>query len=273
MMSERSLLVRGSGTTHGLALSLTPEQAGWTHIGFDLLRLAAGETWNGATGEREVALVSIGGVARVSSGENNWGVGGRPTPFEGMPHCLYLPAGTDYRVDAATQLELAICSAPATGAPLPPRLYLPEDMQVHTRGEGQCQREIHDILMEDRPAGSLLLTEVYSPAGNWSSYPPHKHDEDRLPDESQLEETYYFRINPPQGFALERVYTGDGSLDQTVAPRNGDLVLVPRGYHVVGAPHGYEVYYLNVLAGPKRALRVSFDPDHVWVKESWDRVW
>jgi 5-deoxy-glucuronate isomerase len=272
-MSEQSLLVRGSGTTHGPALSLTPEQAGWTYIGFDLLRLAAGETWNGATGEREVALVSIGGVARVNSGENHWGVGGRPTPFEGLPHCLYLPPGTDYRVDAATALEMAICSAPAAGVQLPPRLYLPEDVQVHTRGEGQCQREIHDILMEDRPAGSLLLTEVYSPAGNWSSYPPHKHDEDRMPEESQLEESYYFRINPPQGFALQRVYTGDGSLDQTVAPRNGDLVLVPRGYHVVGAPHGYEVYYLNVLAGPTRALRVTFDPDHVWVKESWGRVW
>jgi 5-deoxy-glucuronate isomerase len=146
-------------------------------------------------------------------------------------------------------------------------------VEVHTRGEGQCQREIHNILMEDRPAGSLLLTEVYSPAGNWSSYPPHKHDEDHLPEESQLEESYYFRINPPQGFAMQRVYTSDGSLDQTVSPRNGDLVLVPRGYHVVGAPHGYEVYYLNVLAGPTRALRVTFDPDHVWVKENWDRVW
>jgi 5-deoxy-glucuronate isomerase len=272
-MSERSLLVRGSEAAHGLALSLTPEQADWTYIGFDLLRLTAGETWSGATGEREVALVSIGGVARVNSGENHWGVGGRPTPFEGLPHCLYLPPGTDYRVDAATALEMAICSAPAAGVQLPPRLYLPEDVEVHTRGEGQCQREIHNILMEDRSAGSLLLTEVYSPAGNWSSYPPHKHDEDRLPEESQLEESYYFRINPPQGFAMQRVYTGDGSLDQTVSPRNGDLVLVPRGYHVVGAPHGYEVYYLNVLAGPTRALRVTFDPDHVWIKENWDRVW
>jgi len=272
-MSEQSLLVRGNRNGHGLALSVTPEQVGWTHIGFDLLRLSAGESWSGGTGDREAALVSIGGVARVTAGAANWAVGGRPTPFEGLPHCLYLPPGIDYRVDAATALELAICSAPAMDAAHPPRLYQPEEAHVHTRGEGQCRREIHDILMEDRPAGSLLLTEVYSPAGNWSSYPPHKHDQDRMPDESRLGETYYFRINPPQGFALQRVYTGDGSLDQSVAPGDGDLVLVPRGYHVVGAPHGYEVYYLNVLAGPKRALRVSFDLDHVWVKDTWDHGW
>lgn len=271
-MSERSLLVRGNGTDHGLALSLKPEDAGWTYIGFDLLRLPAGASWEGHTGDREVGLVSVGGVARVTSSAGSWDVGGRKDPFDGLPHCLYLPGGLDYRIEATTALELAICSAPAVGNHRP-RLITPDDVHVHTRGEGQCKREIHDILMEDRDAGSLLITEVHSPAGNWSSYPPHKHDVDRLPEESQLEESYYFHIKPRQGFALERVYTTDGSLDQSVAARHGDLVLVPRGYHVVGAPAGYEVYYLNVLAGPKRALRVTFDPDHVWIKDSWGRAW
>jgi 5-deoxy-glucuronate isomerase len=199
-------------------------------------------------------------------------VGGRADPFSGLPHCLYLPGGRSYRIEATSALELAICSGPARGDRTP-YLIAPDEIQVHTRGEGTCRREIHDILMEDRPAGSLLLTEIVSPAGNWSSYPGHKHDEDRLPDESQLEESYYFHIKPAQGFALERVYTADGSLDQTVAARHGDLVLVPRGYHVVAAAANYDVWYLNVLAGPKRALRVTFDPDHVWIKDSWGRAW
>jgi 5-deoxy-glucuronate isomerase len=190
-----------------------------------------------------------------------------------LPHCLYLPPHTGYQVEAENAVELAICSAPAGDVDHDAHLYTPADVHVHTRGEDQSRREIHDILMEDRQAGRLLLTEVLSPAGNWSSYPPHKHDEDRLPDESQLEETYYFRVRPPQGFALQRVYTSDGSLDEVVAARDGDLVLVPRGYHLVGAADSYQVYYLNVLAGPKRALRVTFDPDHVWIKERWGRPW
>jgi 5-deoxy-glucuronate isomerase len=273
MMSERSLLIRGNGTEYGLAVSLTPEDAGWTYIGFDLLRLPEGAAWEGETGDREAALVSIGGIAQVSSDLGAWDVGGRPSPFEGLPHCLYLPPHTAYQVEAEGPVELAICTAPAADGAYAAHLYTPADVHVHTRGEDQSRREIHDILMEDRQAGRLLLTEVLSPAGNWSSYPPHKHDEDRLPEESQLEETYYFRVRPAQGFALQRVYTSDGSLDEVVAPRDGDLVLVPRGYHTVGAPDHYEVYYLNVLAGPKRALRVTFDQDHVWIKDRWGRPW
>lgn len=272
-MPDRSILVRHADTDHGLTLDLSPRDAGWDSIGFALLRLSPGAAWEGRTGDREVGLVTMAGVARISSSAGKWEeVGGRSSPFDGPAHCLYLPAGTDYRVEARTEFELAICSAPAVGA-LPARLYTPDDVRIHTRGEGQSQRTIRDILMEDRPAGNLLLTEVSSPAGNWSSYPPHKHDEDRLPDESPLEETYYFSIRPRQGFALQRVYTADDSLDQTVAARHGDLVLVPRGYHVVAAAHAYEVSYLNVLAGPRRTLRVSFDPDHEWIKDQWKRSW
>ena len=272
-MSERSILVPHTPTEQGLTLDISPWDAGWKHIGFQLLRLPAGACWKGETGEREVGLVGVAGVARVTSSAGEWPeVGGRTSPFEAPPHCLYLPAGTGYQIEARTDLELAICSAPASGE-YPARLYSPDDVHAHTRGEGQCTRQIRDMLMEDRPAGSLLLTEVYSPAGNWSSYPPHKHDQDRMPEESILEESYYFHVRPASGFALQRVYTADHSFDQTVAPRHGDLVLVPHGYHMVGAPHGYEVWYLNVLAGPQRALRVSFDPDHLWIKESWDRAW
>jgi 5-deoxy-glucuronate isomerase len=118
--------------------------------------------------------------------------------------------------------------------------------------------------MGDEQADSLLVCEVLTPPGHWSSYPPHKHDRDALPDESFLEETYYFRIDPPRGFGLQRVYTEDRSLDETLSVRDRDTVLVPRGYHTVSAPPGYAVYYLNVMAGPARAWAVANDPDHEW---------
>src|SRR5206468_4085109 len=130
------------------------------------------------------------------------------------------------------------------------------------RGSGATERTIHHILMEDQPASSLLVTEVLTPAGHWSSYPPHKHDTDDPPNESYLEETYYFRMKDPRGFALQRVYTSDRSLDESLVARDGDVVLVPRGYHTVSAAPGYDLYYLNVMAGPRREWKITFDPDH-----------
>jgi 5-deoxy-glucuronate isomerase len=140
-----------------------------------------------------------------------------------------------------------------------------EDVQVETRGFGAQERTVTPILMADREADSLLVCEVLTPPGHWSSYPPHKHDRDALPEESLLEETYYHRIDPPSGFALQRVYTGDGNLDETLAVRDRDVVLVPRGYHTVSAPPGYAVYYLNVMAGPRREWAIANDPDHEWM--------
>jgi 5-deoxy-glucuronate isomerase len=128
------------------------------------------------------------------------------------------------------------------------------------------ERTIHHILMEDVAAESLLVTEVVTPAGNWSSYPPHKHDTDDPPRETQLEETYYHRLRDTRGFAMQRVYTSDGSLDETMSVRDGDLVLVPRGFHTVSAAPGYELYYLNVMSGPVRRWCVTFDPEHEWLR-------
>ena len=148
--------------------------------------------------------------------------------------------------------EVGLCSAPASAGA--PARVLPGDRVVpETRGHGAHERTILPILMGDEEADSLLVCEVLTPPGHWSSYPPHKHDRDAMPEESFLEETYYHRIGPPQGFALQRVYTDDGSLDETLVVHDGDVVLVPRGYHTVSAPPGYALYYLNVMAGPVRA--------------------
>jgi 5-deoxy-glucuronate isomerase len=133
------------------------------------------------------------------------------------------------------------------------------------RGQGSNRRLVHNILPEQDPADSLLVVEVVTPAGNWSSYPPHKHDRDAYPQETLLEETYYHRLNPAQGFAFQRIYTDDRTIDSTLLVQDGDCVLVPRGYHPVGAPHGYDLYYLNVMAGPRRAWRFFNDPAHEWM--------
>jgi 5-deoxy-glucuronate isomerase len=243
-----SLVVRGP---------VTPESAGWTYVGFEV----ATASFEGDTGPRELCIVVLSGSCTIESEHGSWTLDGRPDPFSGPPDAAYLPPGTRYVLDGGA--EVGLCSAPASSGAQ--ARVLPGDRVVpETRGHGNHERTILPILMGDEEADSLLVCEVRTPAGHWSSYPPHKHDRDALPEESFLEETYYHRISPPQGFALQRVYTDDGSLDETLVVRDGDTVLVPRGYHTVSAPPGYDLYYLNVMAGPVRAWAVANDPQHEW---------
>jgi 5-deoxy-glucuronate isomerase len=247
-------------------LTVTPESAGWTYVGFEVIRLAPGQTVRRDTGEREVCLVLVSGKADVATRHERWqGVGERMSVFEKTPaHSVYVPNGDEYEVRAVTDVELAVCSAPGNGRHAA-RLIGPGQVGVETRGYGNIERQIHNILPESEPADSLLVVEVFTPNGHWSSYPPHKHDRDALPDESLLEETYYFRVQPEVGFAIQRVYTDDRSLDETLIVRDGETTLVPKGYHPVSAPPGYDVYYLNVMAGPTRTWKFHNDPDHAWI--------
>jgi 5-deoxy-glucuronate isomerase len=249
----------------GCIHDVTPERAGWRHVGFAVHKLAAGQMLMRQTGEREHCLVLLSGTVRAAAGADEFGViGGRTSPFAPDPWSLYVPAGSSWRVTAETACELAICSAP--GQPgRPARVIPPTAVTCLSRGSGTNTRHVRNILPETEAADGLLVVEVITPSGNWSSYPPHKHDQDRLPLESQLEETYYHRLSPPQGFALQRVYTDDRSLDETLCAEDGDVVLVPRGYHPVAAPHGYDLYYLNVMAGPKRVWKFANDPAHEWL--------
>ena len=242
-------------------LDVSAERAGWRYVGFEVVRLAAGEPLARDTGEREACFVWLSGTAQVLAGTKKLGeVGKRKTVFDGTPAAVYAPTATPVRVTAGRSgCEIAIGWAPAT-VKGEPRLL--EEARVEQRGEGVASRTIHQILMEDREAERLLVTEVLTPAGHWSSYPPHKHDTDDPPNETYLEEIYYFRMKDPRGFALQRVYTADRSLDESLAATDGDLVLVPRGYHTVSAAPGYDTYYLNVMAGPRREWKITFDPDH-----------
>ncbi|WP_237155494.1 5-deoxy-glucuronate isomerase [Oryzibacter oryziterrae] len=259
------LLVKPAGN-RGKVVSVTPQSAGWTYVGFDLIKLGAGESHAAATGTREVCLVLISGKAKVSGAGQDFGViGERTSPFEGKPHSVYVPAGADWSVTAETEVTLAVCSAPGAAMSRPARYIDPNGLHQETRGKGNNTRHVTNILPEWEPADSLLVVEVITPAGNTSSYPSHKHDQDNLPHESFLEETYYHRLNPPQGWAFQRVYTDDRSLDEAVAAEDGDVVLVPKGYHPVATIHGYDNYYLNVMAGPTRIWKFHNAPEHEWL--------
>jgi 5-deoxy-glucuronate isomerase len=252
----------------GRTIDITPAGAGWRYVGFELRRLAEGQTATLAFPEREACVLVLAGLCDIAvGGERFEAVGGRSSVFDdAAPGAVYVPAGLAISITARRAAEVAICSAPGTGAGRA-RLITPDRMARETRGQGTNTRFVRNILPETEPAESLLIAEVITPSGNWSSYPPHKHDADTPPLETALEETYYHRLNPPQGFAFQRVYTDDRSLDETVCVEDGDVVLVPRGYHPVGAPHGYDLYYLNVMAGPRRQWIFRNDPAHAWIAE------
>jgi 5-deoxy-glucuronate isomerase len=261
-----SLLVKATVTGDAI-VKVTPESAHWKHVGFEARRLHAGSrTEIVLPADREGCLVILVGRVDVSVADQAWNdLGGRDTVFDDRsPHAVYAPPASVVVVTAHTDAELAIASAPATGR-FPARLIDPAGMKRSVRGSGANTRYVCDILPETEQAESLLVVEVLTPAGHSSSYPPHKHDTDALPHESVLEETYYHRVDPPQGFAFQRVYTDNRDIDESMAVGDHDVVMVPRGYHPVVMPHGYRGYYLNVMAGPRREWHFRNDPAHEWM--------
>ena len=249
-------------------VEVTPQAAGWTHVGFKAQRLAGGESETIDTGTRELCLVVLCGTVDVTiDGQTFAALGVRDSVFDAVsPAALYVPPGKTVRVRALRGAELALCTAPGDDHPRAVRLLDPAGMKRSVRGKGSNTRYVCDILPHDDPAAAhLLVVEVVTPAGHASSYPPHKHDTETPPHETQLEETYYHRLKPPQGFAFQRVYTDDRSIDEACAVEDHDVVMVPRGYHPVVAPHGYDLYYLNVMAGPNRLWVFRNDPAHEWM--------
>ncbi len=261
-----SRLLRKPSAATGLVQRITPANAGWSHVGFDVYRLAAGDTVGQAGTDRELCLVFVAGRGEVTVAGKGFGeVGERLSPFDGRPHSVYVGAGDDWKVIARTACELAVCSAPGVAGRYASRRIGPEDAASLTRGKGTNVRHVVNILPEEKPAHSLLVVEVITPGGHTSSYPPHKHDTLDLPRESQLEETYYHRFARGQGFGFQRVYTDDRALDEVMTVEDGDVTLVPRGYHPVAAVYGYDLYYLNVMAGPVRTWKIHNAAEHEWM--------
>lgn len=255
-----------SGRIH----DIRPSDAGWEYVGFSDHRLGAGQGLSRPADDREVALIILEGQADVNAGDQRYsGLGSRESVFDAAPApVLLLEPGMNLEVEASADATVIIADAP--GAEIRrTALIEPADILVETRGSGVTERRIHHLLPPAAVAGRLILFEVYTPAGNWSSYPPHKHDTEDPPREAYLEELYYFRFARSQAWAFQRVYTPDRSLDEAFAAGDRDVVLVPRGYHPVGQPAGYDGYYLNVMAGHHRAWHFTIDPDHQWLMD-WD---
>jgi 5-deoxy-glucuronate isomerase len=245
---------------------ITPQSAGWEYVGFEVFDLDAGEKLERTSPDREQCFVLVSGEAAVRvNGKDLGTIGPRANPFDGRPFAVYVPPRAQLEIAAQQPSEIAAGSAPAEGRH-PARLIRPSGLDQEVRGTGTNTRRVFNVLPESAPGERLLVVEVLTPGGHWSSYPPHKHDQARgagtAQEETRLEETYYHRLSPAGGFAVQRVYTDDRSLDETLAVEDRDVVLVPRGYHPVSAPHGFELYYLNVMAGPVRRWRIANAPGY-----------
>jgi len=272
----------GSSTFPDVVVDVTPEVAGWDYIHFQVRRLGAQRSWSFASGDYELAIVPLSGSIRVESDRGQWShIGERDSVFSGLPYALYLPRHTSLTVTAETACEIAVALAP-TDQDHEPRLVMPSDIEIEIRGGDNATRQINNILPPGFPCHRLVVVEVYTPGGNWSSYPPHKHDVHKTDQagkvlEADLEEVYFYKLDRPEGFAFQRIYTSPESplhragfpIDAVLLARNNDAVLVPEGYHPVTSPPGYTTYYLNVLAGSAQSLANSEDPRYTWVKESY----
>jgi 5-deoxy-glucuronate isomerase len=267
-------LPKGSTAEGAWSLHLTPEQAGWAFCGLRVLELGPGASHSFASGVDELLVLPLEGGGVVECGSHRFELAGRDGVFAGVADFAYVPRDIEVRVSSRHGARFVLPSARATNR-LDPAYGPADEVPVELRGAGQSSRQVNNVCTPASfPADKMIVVEVLTPGGNWSSYPPHKHDEERE-DEAELEEIYYFEIAGDNGLGYQRVYSSgpDRQIDVCAEVGGGDVVLVPYGYHgpSMAAP-GYDLYYLNVMAGPaeERAWRFCDDPAHAWVRGTWD---
>ncbi len=260
-----------------------PVRSGWRYLSFRAFGLLDGEAIVLDRPEQEAAIVTIsGGGVDVSVGDQQdqtLHLTGRRSVFEGMPWSAYIPAGSTTRIIGrplpGMRAVVAVAQAPLTGRPgvsASPIVVTPDDVEIELRGRGNASRQVNNIMMPGFPADRLLICEVFTPSGNWSGWPPHKHDVDDPPREAVLEETYFYQFSRPDGWAIQRIYHRDGSRDLLLPVRHGDMVIVDQGYHPFASTQGYDAYYLNALAGDRRTMANTDDPDIAWVRTLWPEM-
>ncbi|KAB1643408.1 5-deoxy-glucuronate isomerase [Gulosibacter chungangensis] len=263
-MTQPQIITRGNWR------KVTPEDAGWQFSGLEIAQLSAGEAITFEADALERAFVPLSGKVTVEVAGETYEIGGRASVFDGLGYTLYVPRDTAVRVVALDDAELAIASSVAEKK-YEVRLVTPDDLSVESRGGGNASRQVSTPIPPDFPADRLLVVEVWTPGGNWSSYPPHKHEVDRE-GESQLEEIYYYRLRDPEnGWAVQRAYSPERDFDLTETVRDGDVCLLPWAYHTTVAAHGHDLYYLNVLAGGAegRTLQACQDPALAETQNDW----
>ena len=267
-----------------LILAVTPQSAGWDFISFEARRLKADHQWSFVSGPNELAIILLSGTISIDSTRGSWHYLERKDVWTGAATALYLPRNTEFTIRAKRDSEFVVTWVP-TDEDHEPWLIQPQNVFISIRGGDNVSRQINDLLPAGSPVHRLILVEVYTPSGNWSSYPPHKHDvhiEDEAGDliEADLEEVYFYKIDKPEGYAYQHVYTDENSplqqagypIDALVIAKNNCAVLIPEGYHPVVSAPGYTTYYLNVLAGSAQRLANQDDPHYSWVKESYKSV-
>lgn len=252
----------------GFTALVKPGKDGIEFLEMGVLRLAPGGKYRGSTDGSEVCLVLLGGLANVTAGQADFhSIGGRANVFAGRATAVHVPPGFKFKVEAVGALEAAIARVPSDLAG-EPRLIGPEKVKVNVRGKDTFERQVHDIIDVNFPSKRLLVGETFNMPGKWSSYPPHKHDRMAPPEETRMEEVYFFKVNPPQGFGFQRVYSPDRKVDEAFVIRDNTLTKLPFGYHPTVAAPGYSLYYLWVLAGEPRNYILHDDPEHKWVKDA-----
>ena len=264
LVASKPIAEGGSGEL----LRLSRSDADWEWMSFFVRRLQPGDDYSAQLKGEEAAFVLLCGECEADWGADKRTIGKRKSVFDGLPYTLYLPTGCGVTFKAITACEIAECRVPSQ-AQHSPKLVSPQEVSTYLRGGGNVSRQIVDIMPPSFPADRLMVIEVYTPGGNWSSYPPHKHEVHSPPNEVNLDEIYYYRINHPEGFAFQHLYSSDYKHSRVVKAHDGDTVLVRNGYHPVVAGPGYDIYYLNFLAGSARALSVTEDSRHTWVKSTW----
>lgn len=253
----------------GRILDITPESAGWDNVAFSAVELTPSDPWTGVASDRETAIVPLSGSGRVRAGDIDTPIS-RISVFEELGRIVYLPPGTPYEITTESSLTAAVGSAPAEGR-YPARVFEPSEMRVEIRGGGQAYRQVVHSLAHPLPAEKLILYEVFVPRGTWSGWPPHCHDgRDGSP---YLEEVYYFRLDRPEGYCMHRNWRTEEEFDEAVVARDGDAVLVPKGYHTSVACPSSNMYFLNYLAGEligdERRTPPCFAAEHTWIEADW----
>jgi 5-deoxy-glucuronate isomerase len=272
--TKYSLLAKSTADL-GVYQEITREEAGWEFLNFNARLLKQGETWEGSTGDHEFGIILLSGNYTVTTNRGEWRtVNGRKDVFSGIAHTLYLPRHTDFKLIADSELLDIACGWCVAENDHPVRFKTPDEVAIEIRGGDNATRQINSLIEPGFDCQRLVSVEVYTPSGNWSSFPAHKHDNRQVNDdgsllEARLEETYFYKIDKPQGYAIQQVYTSDRSLDEIAYARSNDVVMVPKGYHPVVAGHGYSCYYLNFLTGSDQSLANTDDPDHKWIYDSW----
>jgi len=273
--SKYPLLMKSSQAKEGIYQEILAEDAGWEFLNFNARILKKGQVWKGFTGENEYGIILLSGDYSVKTNQGNWKTrNGRKHVFDGIAHTLYLSRNTEFELIAESEvLDIALGWCETT-EDHPAQFKEPTKSVIEIRGGDNATRQINSLIEPGFDCQRLVSVEVYTPSGNWSSFPAHKHDERILDNdgnliEARLEETYFYKTDKPQGYAIQQIYTGDRSLDEIAVARNNDVVMVPKGYHPVVAGHGYNIYYLNFLTGSDQSLANTNDPDHEWIYDSW----